>query len=95
MRARADGDGCLTGVVGDVQVLLPLAGVVDSERQRERLERELARVQEEVGRLKARLDNPDFLSKAPAEVVQKARARYAELAAEEQRLGQQLAALAG
>ncbi len=95
VRARADGDGCLTGVVGDVQVLLPLAGVVDSERQRERLERELARVQEEVGRLKARLDNPDFLSKAPAEVVQKARARYAELAAEEQRLGQQLAALAG
>jgi valyl-tRNA synthetase len=69
-------EGHVALVVGAVEVFLPLAGLVDPAEERERLEKELTDAQRQVDRLKGLLASP-FAEKAPAEVVEKERARLA------------------
>ncbi|MGP1375080.1 MAG: valine--tRNA ligase [Almyronema sp.] len=66
------------GVVGTVQVLIPLTGVADIEALRTKLEKDLSRVENEIKSLSGRLNNPGFVNKAPADVVQGARDALAE-----------------
>ncbi|MBW4521385.1 MAG: valine--tRNA ligase [Scytolyngbya sp. HA4215-MV1] len=66
------------GVVGTVQVLIPLAGVVDVAALRGKLEKDLAKIEAEVQSLSNRLGNPGFINKAPAEVVQNTRTTLEE-----------------
>ncbi len=56
-----------------LEAFLPLAGMVDLERERERLERGIAEARAETERLTSRLANPGFANKAPAAIVQGAR----------------------
>ena len=63
----------IVGVVGTVQVLLPLSGVVDVEALRSKLIKDLSKAEAEIKSVSARLENPNFVSQAPAEVVQDAR----------------------
>jgi valyl-tRNA synthetase len=65
-------------VVGTVQVEILVAGVVDEEAQRTKIERDLKRVEAEIQALSGRLGNPGFVNKAPADVVESARATLAE-----------------
>jgi valyl-tRNA synthetase len=62
-----------------LQVFVPLAGLLDLGEERARLQKELARLQTDVAGLRRKLDNPSFVARAPAEVVEKDRARVAEL----------------
>lgn len=68
----------IAGVVGTVQVLIPLAGVVDLEALRGKLTRDMKKVEGEIQSLSGRLSNPKFVEKAPADVVQTAQAALAE-----------------
>jgi len=63
----------LTLVSGGVEVYLPLAGMVDLERERARLAKELERLAEEMARAEKLLANESFVAKAPAAVIQKER----------------------
>lgn len=63
----------IVGVVGTVQVLIPLAGVVDVEALRAKIIKDLSKAEADIKALKGRLSNPGFVDKAPAEVVQGAR----------------------
>jgi valyl-tRNA synthetase len=63
----------IAGVVGTVQVLIPLAGVVDVEALRAKLEKDLSKVEAEAQSLSQRLSNANFVDKAPVDVVQGAR----------------------
>ncbi|MEB3217099.1 MAG: valine--tRNA ligase [Nostocales cyanobacterium 94392] len=67
-----------TGVVGTVQILLPLEGVIDMEVLRGKLEKNLSKIEAEVQSLTGRLSNPKFVDKAPADVVQGARDALSE-----------------
>jgi valyl-tRNA synthetase len=58
--------------------VIPLAGVVDLGAQRTKIERDLKRVEAEIQSLSGRLGNPGFVNKAPADVVESARATLAE-----------------
>lgn len=60
----------MVGVVGTVQVLIPLAGVVDVDALRAKLEKDLGKVEAEANSLWERLKSENFVSKAPPEVVQ-------------------------
>jgi len=62
-------------VVSDYEIFLPLAGLVDVDRERARLAAELEKIQQEIARAEKLLGNEDFVSKAPAEVVDKERAK--------------------
>jgi len=68
----------IVGVVGTVQVLIPLAGVVDVAALRAKLEKDLQKVNADIKFLVGRLNNSNFVDKAPAEVVQGARDTLAE-----------------
>ncbi|WP_416670222.1 class I tRNA ligase family protein [Egbenema bharatensis] len=68
----------IAGVVGTVQVLIPLAGVVDVEALRAKLQKDLSKVEAEVQSLSQRLSNANFVDKAPADVVQGARDALSE-----------------
>ncbi|MBW4676288.1 MAG: valine--tRNA ligase [Desmonostoc geniculatum HA4340-LM1] len=61
------------GVIGTIQVVIPLSGVVDIEVVRAKLEKSLTKAEAEIQSLSARLNNPNFVDKARPDVVQGAR----------------------
>src|SRR5438105_2806041 len=61
------------------EVHLPLAGLIDFAAEKARVEKELEKLEGELAGIAKRLENPGFLARAPAEVVDKDRARAAEL----------------
>ncbi|AFZ24402.1 valyl-tRNA synthetase [Cylindrospermum stagnale PCC 7417] len=73
-----ESDNSIAGVVGTVQVLIPLKGVVDIEALRAKLEKSISKAEAEAKSLSTRLSNPSFVDKAPADVVQGARDALAE-----------------
>ena len=68
----------IAGVVGTIQALIPLTGVVDISSLRAKLEKSLAKIEAEIKSLSGRLNNPGFVNKAPEAVVQGARDALAE-----------------
>lgn len=68
----------IVGVVGTVQISIPLAGLVDFGALRAKTEKDLKKVEAEIQALQGRLSNPKFVDKAPAEVVRSARHDLAE-----------------
>ncbi|MBU2154600.1 MAG: class I tRNA ligase family protein, partial [Gammaproteobacteria bacterium] len=67
-----------TALVGDMQVLVPMAGLIDKDAELARLDKEIARLDGEVKRVGGKLANEGFVAKAPAEVLDKERAKLAE-----------------
>jgi len=67
-----------TQLVGQMEVLVPLAGLIDVAAERSRLSRELDKLTREITRLSAKLDNAAFLEKAPPEVVDRERTKLDE-----------------
>ncbi|HIK21016.1 MAG TPA: valine--tRNA ligase [Synechococcus sp. M44_DOE_062] len=77
-------------VVGTVQVLMPLAGLVDVEALRAKLQKDLAKLEKEAQGIRARLENPNFLNRANPEVVQASQEQLAELQSQMRLLGSRL-----
>jgi type III pantothenate kinase len=75
------------------ELYLPLAGLLDLDEERGRLRRELATLESERSRAVGKLANPAFVEKAPAAVVDKARARLAEVDQARAKVEAQLAEL--
>ncbi|HYX17015.1 MAG TPA: class I tRNA ligase family protein, partial [Nostoc sp.] len=71
-------ENAIAGVIGTIQVLIPLSGVVDIEAVRAKLEKSLSKAEAEVQSLSTRLNNPSFIDRARADVVQGARDALAE-----------------
>ena len=73
IEVRGDEPADLTGLVADVthdaKVYMPLAELVDVEKEKARLTKDLGKKQGELKGLEGKLSNPGFLNKAPAEVV--------------------------
>jgi valyl-tRNA synthetase len=82
-----------SAVVGGCELFVPLAGLIDFQVERRRLERELERVGRELETAGRRLGNEQFLAKAPPDVVAKERERLAELTATREKLCQNLGTL--
>lgn len=66
-------DGAVQVVTDSARVLIPMAELVDKEKELERLNRELAAIEKEIAMLEGRLSNEQFTSKAPANVVEQER----------------------
>ena len=67
-----------TALGGDMQVLVPMAGLIDKDAELARLDKEIGRLDGEVKRVGGKLGNAGFVDKAPAEVIDKERAKLAE-----------------
>ncbi len=82
-------------LVGEMKVLIPMAGLIDKEAELKRLTKEVERLQTEVARTEGKLANPAFVDKAPAAVVEKERTKLTESAAAIAKLEEQRARIAG
>jgi valyl-tRNA synthetase len=91
--AAAPASRALAGVCGELQVLLPIEGLVDLEALRARLEKDIAKAEKEIAGLSGRLANPNFAGKAPPEVVAECRANLAEAEAQAELARRRLADL--
>ncbi len=88
-------DASATAVWSGGEVYVPLAGRIDVAAETKRLEGQLAKVGKELSGIAKKLQNPDFVSRAPAHVVEKDKARREELADKEAKLKESLAFMAG
>ncbi len=77
-------------LVGDLQLLIPLADLIDKEAEIARLNRETDRLRKELERGQAKLDNAEFIGRAPPQVVTRERTRVTELQATLAKLAEQL-----
>ena len=68
----------LAGVSGELEVLLPIEGLVDLSDLRARLAKDLNKAEKEIQTLSSRLSNSNFIDKAPQEVVSESRSKLAE-----------------
>ena len=66
-------------VIEGLQIFLSIEGLVDVEKEVERIKREISKVAKSVEQLNKKLANPDFLERAPEEVVEKEREKFEEL----------------
>ncbi len=62
-----------TALVGDMRILIPLAGLIDKDAELARLDKEIGRLEKDIARTEGKLSNPKFIDKAPEAVVQKER----------------------
>jgi len=79
-----------TALVGEMEVLVPMAGLIDKDAELARLQKELAKLDGEMKRLNGKLGNAKFVDNAPEEVVVKERAKLAEAEAAANTLRQQV-----
>lgn len=85
----------LADAIGSVEIFLPIKGVIDIEKECERLYKEISRTEEDLRRVQAKLRNPQFLERANPEVVQRERELESELLARHARLSERLNQLKG
>ncbi len=91
--SEAPSAGVATAVLAGAQVVLPLAGMIDIQAERQRLSAQLAEAEGEVQRLSAKLANEAFRSKAPVAIVAKEEERLASAKGRVEALKQRLAEL--
>jgi len=84
LQAGAEAPLSATALVGELEVLVPMAGLIDKDAELARLDKEIQRLQGEVQRVGGKLSNAAFVDKAPPAVIDKERAKLAEA---EQALG--------
>ena len=65
-------------LVGEMKVLIPLAGLIDKDAEIERLSKDISKLEVNIGKTRAKLANPGFTDKAPAAVVEKEQQRVQE-----------------
>ncbi len=66
----------LVSVATGAEVFLPLAGVIDIDKEISRLEKSMSELQKDLDRTEKRLSDEEFLSKAPEDIVEKQRKRH-------------------
>jgi len=67
-----------TAIAGELEILVPMAGLIDKDAEVARLQKERDKLEKEVGRLQGKLQNPKFVDKAPEAVVAKEKAKLAD-----------------
>jgi valyl-tRNA synthetase len=82
--------GAASALLGELHVLVPLAGLVDVGAEIERLDKQLARTRKDLDACRRKLENPDFVANAPAEIVAKENARAVDLGQRVEQLDLQL-----
>jgi len=81
-------------LVSGCEVYCELSGLVDFKAERDRLVKEQEKLQKEIAKVEKKLSNPGYLAKAKPEIIEKDKAKHAELEAKFDLLASQIAELA-
>ncbi|MEO8460237.1 MAG: valine--tRNA ligase, partial [Dokdonella sp.] len=65
-------------IVGELRVMIPLAGLIDLDAEKARLAKEIKRIEGEIAKCHGKLGNANFVANAPPEVVEQERQRIAD-----------------
>jgi len=95
LAADEEAPASATALLGSMQLLVPMAGLIDVEVEKARLGKQRERGNTDLERLRSKLDNQNFVNNAPAEVVTKTRQQAAELELQISQLDEQLSRLDG
>ena len=82
-----------TALVGDMEVLVPMAGLIDKSAELARLQKEIDKATKDLERIEGKLSNESFVAKAPAAVVDKERAKCDDLRLTVSKLEEQKASI--
>ncbi|GAB3001629.1 valine--tRNA ligase [Arenimonas maotaiensis] len=93
-RLEGEAPASATALVGELQVFIPLAGLIDLDAEKARLAKELKRIETEIGKCRGKLASDTFVANAPAAVVEQERQRLADWQAQQAALAAQLQKLA-
>ena len=72
------GPASASAVVGDLSVLIPMAGLIDKEAELARLDKAIDKLEKDAAKTRGKLSNANFVDKAPAAVIDKEKAKLAE-----------------
>ena len=92
--AQESDKGMVTVLTHAARISMPMAELVDLEKEKARMEKELGKSRAELEKLQTKLGNPGFVNKAPANVVQAERERAEKLATLIAGLEEQLSSMA-
>lgn len=73
-----EGPASATAVIGDLSVLIPMAGLIDKEAELARLSKAIEKLEKDVARTQGKLGNENFVSKAPEAVINKEKEKLAD-----------------
>jgi len=74
------------GLVKNIEIFVPLKGLIDIEGEKRRLKKDLDKVERELSLLEKKLSNPNFIKKAPTEVVEKVKGEEGEFRERQEKL---------
>ena len=90
LEAGGEAPESATALVGEMKVLIPLAGIIDKDAETARLTKEIEKIQKGLQGLEGRLNNPNFTDRAPEKVVNQVRQQAGEQKAALMQLEEQL-----
>ncbi|MDH5426366.1 MAG: valine--tRNA ligase [Gammaproteobacteria bacterium] len=79
-----------TALIGDMKILIPLAGLIDKDAEMARLEKEIGKISVNLEKCESKMNNASFVDKAPQAVVLKERQRIEEMHTALKQLNEQL-----
>lgn len=75
-----------SSVLGEMDLIIPLEGMMDFQEERKRVEKELKKIEKDLIFLDKKLSNPDFVKKAPVDVIEKDKQRKKSLSLKQAKL---------
>ena len=82
-----------TALIGELELLIPMAGLIDTEAELARLNKQLEKAAKDLAKVTGKLGNEKFVGKAPEAVIAKERAKQAELQTTCDKLKEQIATI--
>lgn len=86
-------ENAIAAFLGALEIFVPLKGLIDVKEETNRLQAELTKLQQEMAQIEKKLNNPQFVERAPTAVVEKEKNRLEEARMKASKLEQQLAQL--
>ena len=81
-------ENCATAVAGNIEIFVPLKGLINFEEEEKRLKKDIEKIERELLAVERKMSNKEFIEKAPKEVVEKDKARLEELLQKKMKLEQ-------
>lgn len=67
-----------SAIVGEMEVLIPMAGLIDKDAELARISKAMEKIEKDVARTQGKLNNENFVSKAPKAVIEKEKQKLAD-----------------
>lgn len=70
--------GAIQAVVDQITLILPIADIIDLDAEKERLKKQLSKLEDDINKVSQQLDNKNFVERAPSEVIEEKQQQRAE-----------------